>query len=255
MFGSTLLTQLAKLITRLTSGPSPAPDDRPAYEGENGRLCPRHFPPEVCYAVGVVGTVDLDLGERLRIIVNGPNAHRAVLALAEEFEEQGHKMRHRVTAAVADVLLFAGQGHAAYVLERLLAALNVGDAAHPGAMSLFSVHGEHGVFHVHGLTHTGLKPANRAQALVWRRTARAYLKGGLQAAEDYSVAAEQDYDDPDLGGRYVMARLVDFEVNLTSGHLGHFGMVRDERRMEVNRRIRARREQAAADRRADEICV
>lgn len=254
MIRSPLLAKLATFILRLASGPSPAPDDRPAYEGENGRPCPRHFPPEVCYAVGVVNTVDLELGERLRVIVNGPNAHREVLALAEEFEEQGHKTRHLVTVAVADVLLFAGQGHAAYVLERLLSALNIG-TTHPGSIPLFSVHVDQGVFHVHGLTHVGLKPASRAQALVWSHTAHAYLKGGLQAAEDYSVTAEPDYDDHNASGRHVIARLVDFEVNLTSGHLGHFGMVRDERRMEVNRRIRARREQAAADRRADEAGV
>jgi hypothetical protein len=138
------------------------------------------------------------------------------------------------------------------VLERLLSTLNIG-TEYPGSMPLFSVYATQGVTHVHGLTHVGAKPADRAQALVWRRTACAYLKGGLQRVEDYSVNAEQDYDDRDLGGRYIVARLVDFETHLTSGHLGHFGMVRDERRSEVNRRIRARREQAAADQRVDGV--
>lgn len=258
MIRSTLLAQLATFITRLISGPSPAPDDRPAYEGENGRPCPRHFPPEVCYAVGVVGTVSLEDGEYLRALVwHGASAHDNIRLVAEVYKNKGHHDRYVVFCAVADVLQSAGDpDRATHMLWRLLSALNIRSTVHSNWMTpLFGVYAEQDVWHVHGLTHVGPKPANAGQAMVWSRTARAYLKGGLQAAEDYSVAAEQDYDDPDLGGRYVMARLVDFEVNLTSGHLGHFGMVRDERRMEVNRRIRARREQAAADRRADEACV
>lgn len=246
-----LLTQLTVFLTRLTSGPSPALDDKLPHNADDGKLCPVYFPPEVCYALGVVNTVDLEMGERLRVIANGPDPYVAVRKLAAEYKEQGQEQRHLVACAVADVYLFTGQrGHTAYVLERLLSALNIG-IAHPGSMPLASVYSAQGVTHVHGLTHVGVKPNDKAQALVWSKTLRAYLDGGLQAAENYLVSEPQDYDDRNTSGQHVMARLVDFEVNLTSGHLGHFGMVRDERRMEVNRRIRARREQAAADRRVD----
>lgn len=250
-FLRSLLTQLTALLMRLTSGPSPATDDGLPHHADDGTLCLTYFPPEVCYALGVVNTVDLELGERLRVIANGPDPYVAVRKLAAEYKEQGQEQRHLVACAVADVYLFTGQrGHTAYVLERLLSALNIG-TAHPGSMPLASVYVEQGVTHVYGLTHVGAKPASRAQALIWSKTLRAYLDGGLQGAEDYLVSEPQDYDNRDLGGQHVMARLVDFEVNLTSGHLGHFGMVRDERRMEVNQRIRARREQAAADRWVD----
>ena len=248
-----LLTQLTALLTRLTSGPSPAPDDKLPQHSDDGKLCPTYFPPEVCYALGVVNTVDLELGERLRVIANGPDPYVAVRKLAAEYKEQGQEQRHLVACAVADVYLFTGQrGHTAYVLERLLSALNIG-TAHPGSMPLARAYAEQNSIHVHGLTHVGAKPASWAQALIWSKTLRAYLDGGLQGAEDYLVNAEQDYDDHNLSGRHVMARLVDFETHLTSGHLGHFGMVRDERSMEVNRRIRAPREQAAADQRVDGV--
>lgn len=248
-----LLNQLTTFITSVINGPSPAPDERPPQHSDDGKLCRAYFPPEVCYAVGVVNTVDLELGERLRVILNGPSPQADVLRLAVEYKEQGQEQRYLVACAVSDVLLFAGrQGHTSAVLERLLSTLNIG-TEYPGSMPLFSVYAAQGVTHVHGLTHVGAKPADRAQALVWSKAAHAYLKGGLQAAEDYSVNAEQDYDDPREGGRYIVSRLVDFETHLTSGHLGHFGMVRDERRMEVNQRIRARREQAAADRRVDGV--
>lgn len=247
-----LLAKLTAVLTRITSGPSPAPDDRPAYEGENGRPCPRHFPPEACYAIGTVNTVDPELGERLRVIVNGPDLHAGLRELEDECEKQGQASKHLVVRTVVDVMLFWGKrGYITRTLAELLSALNIGGVAHPGSRPLFSVYAEQGVFHVHGLTHVGLKPTNQAQAIVWSKTLRAYLDGGLQAAEDYLVGDSSDYDDRDAGGRHVMARLVDSEVNLASGHLGHFGMVRDELRMEVNRRIRARREQAAADRRVD----
>lgn len=248
-----LLAQLTTFLTRLTSGPSPAPDDKLPHHADDGKLCPTYFPPEVCYALGVVNTVDLDLGEYLCGLVRDGVSHDDILEVAKIYRNKDQHGRYVVVCAVADVMLFIGQrGHTAYVLERLLSALNIG-TAHPGSMSLASVYVEQGVFHVHGLTHVGAKPANRAQALIWSKTLRAYLDGGLQGAEDYLVSAQPDYDDRDAGGRHVMARLVDFEINLTSGHLGHFGMVRDERRSEVNRRIRARREQAAADRRVDEV--
>jgi hypothetical protein len=246
-----LFNQLTTFLMSVISGPSPAPDERPPQHSDDGKLCPTYFPPEVCYALGVVNTVDLELGEYLCGLVRGGVSHGDILEVAKIYKNKDQHGRYVVVCAVVDVLRWAGSGgYADHVLEHLLSALNIG-TTHLGSMPLFSIYNEQGVFRVHGLTHVGAKPANRAQALVWSKTAHAYLLGGLQAAEDYLVEAEQDYDDSSAGGRHVMARLVDFETHLTSGHLGHFGMVRDERRMEVNRRIRARREQAAADQRVD----